>query len=412
MIRRPPRSTLFPYTTLFRSEAAAAAAADDHVRVEHPKLPVMTKIEDQYGEDYVNARWIVKHVDNGTFGDVYEVYNPDAQCQEAVKVVRFVDRTGKPLGDAERVERLRSQLDEAEIMLKLGLHPNLIAIRGVCLLRNMHDATEDTIFDNLYVFMDYVEGGMTLAGCVKNLDTDLATKVGLGKGMAQGLKHIRQCFPNYKHTHWDHKPENVLVECSRDNDNGEWIPQRAKIGDFGVAMTFAYASPETTFRGLGSELAAKTQHQWSWATTFMATLIGGCSWIEYVQAVYELQRQLHFAQQRDDEDGRLYLSCLQLCESCMDPNPKLRCSMESVVGELSRMLGDTDDGALRVIERDRMELWKLHTNIGDILFRHLTKSSEDYARALEVTSLPPSASRLRSKAKRADRKSTRLNSSH
>src|SRR3712207_8193217 len=27
MIRRPPRSTLFPYTTLFRSERAAAAAA-------------------------------------------------------------------------------------------------------------------------------------------------------------------------------------------------------------------------------------------------------------------------------------------------------------------------------------------------------------------------------------------------
>src|SRR5256885_6137224 len=29
MIRRPPRSTLFPYTTLFRSVAAAAAAAVD-----------------------------------------------------------------------------------------------------------------------------------------------------------------------------------------------------------------------------------------------------------------------------------------------------------------------------------------------------------------------------------------------
>src|SRR5256885_10474252 len=27
MIRRPPRSTLFPYTTLFRSEAAAGCAA-------------------------------------------------------------------------------------------------------------------------------------------------------------------------------------------------------------------------------------------------------------------------------------------------------------------------------------------------------------------------------------------------
>src|SRR5690242_21608280 len=28
MIRRPPRSTLFPYTTLFRSEVAPALAAD------------------------------------------------------------------------------------------------------------------------------------------------------------------------------------------------------------------------------------------------------------------------------------------------------------------------------------------------------------------------------------------------
>src|SRR3712207_8992850 len=31
MIRRPPRSTLFPYTTLFRSWAALAGADPDHV---------------------------------------------------------------------------------------------------------------------------------------------------------------------------------------------------------------------------------------------------------------------------------------------------------------------------------------------------------------------------------------------
>src|SRR5438874_10735173 len=30
MIRRPPRSTLFPYTTLFRSRAAAVGVAADH----------------------------------------------------------------------------------------------------------------------------------------------------------------------------------------------------------------------------------------------------------------------------------------------------------------------------------------------------------------------------------------------
>src|SRR2546425_9781962 len=31
MIRRPPRSTLFPYTTLFRSDNAAAAPLIDHL---------------------------------------------------------------------------------------------------------------------------------------------------------------------------------------------------------------------------------------------------------------------------------------------------------------------------------------------------------------------------------------------
>src|SRR3712207_7399695 len=39
MIRRPPRSTLFPYTTLFRSEAAVVAAEDrDAVAVADARL--------------------------------------------------------------------------------------------------------------------------------------------------------------------------------------------------------------------------------------------------------------------------------------------------------------------------------------------------------------------------------------
>src|SRR5258708_14447008 len=33
MIRRPPRSTLFPYTTLFRSEDALEAAVREHARL-------------------------------------------------------------------------------------------------------------------------------------------------------------------------------------------------------------------------------------------------------------------------------------------------------------------------------------------------------------------------------------------
>src|SRR2546427_8407776 len=36
MIRRPPRSTLFPYTTLFRSEERLAQAGLDGLRLIHP----------------------------------------------------------------------------------------------------------------------------------------------------------------------------------------------------------------------------------------------------------------------------------------------------------------------------------------------------------------------------------------
>src|SRR2546427_4968450 len=42
MIRRPPRSTLFPYTTLFRSAAAALVAGGGHAMIRartSPRLP-------------------------------------------------------------------------------------------------------------------------------------------------------------------------------------------------------------------------------------------------------------------------------------------------------------------------------------------------------------------------------------
>src|SRR5258708_15043620 len=38
MIRRPPRSTLFPYTTLFRSLAGEARHLDFHPRTHHAEL--------------------------------------------------------------------------------------------------------------------------------------------------------------------------------------------------------------------------------------------------------------------------------------------------------------------------------------------------------------------------------------
>src|SRR3712207_7908081 len=45
MIRRPPRSTLFPYTTLFRSHAARARVADGDDRVE-PEFALHVQVPD------------------------------------------------------------------------------------------------------------------------------------------------------------------------------------------------------------------------------------------------------------------------------------------------------------------------------------------------------------------------------
>src|SRR3712207_6933780 len=39
MIRRPPRSTLFPYTTLFRSEVSVPGAGRVRIKVTHPPPP-------------------------------------------------------------------------------------------------------------------------------------------------------------------------------------------------------------------------------------------------------------------------------------------------------------------------------------------------------------------------------------
>src|SRR5438876_4849312 len=47
MIRRPPRSTLFPYTTLFRSEKLVAVVGDedDLLRAQAPAVAVGARLE-------------------------------------------------------------------------------------------------------------------------------------------------------------------------------------------------------------------------------------------------------------------------------------------------------------------------------------------------------------------------------
>src|SRR3712207_4847441 len=52
MIRRPPRSTLFPYTTLFRSDSALAALADVEVRGRAPRTGYE---REQFGDGWVDT---------------------------------------------------------------------------------------------------------------------------------------------------------------------------------------------------------------------------------------------------------------------------------------------------------------------------------------------------------------------
>src|SRR5256885_15974618 len=58
MIRRPPRSTLFPYTTLFRSVIASAGLARDDgmLPVSEQRLPLVTNLLDQLALALVRAR--------------------------------------------------------------------------------------------------------------------------------------------------------------------------------------------------------------------------------------------------------------------------------------------------------------------------------------------------------------------
>src|SRR3712207_6893231 len=53
MRRRPPRSTLFPYTTLFRSDATQrlASPGDDPGRVEHAERPLDDRADPECERD-------------------------------------------------------------------------------------------------------------------------------------------------------------------------------------------------------------------------------------------------------------------------------------------------------------------------------------------------------------------------
>src|SRR5438874_9562585 len=68
MMRRPPRSTLFPYTTLFRSRGSSDLLAEDHVEGFVPRRDVLDVAGDDRhrlaDQDRKSTRLNSSHVEN------------------------------------------------------------------------------------------------------------------------------------------------------------------------------------------------------------------------------------------------------------------------------------------------------------------------------------------------------------
>src|SRR3989454_12829337 len=92
MIRRPPRSTLFPYTTLFRSEHAAEQGRPPQRRAERGNHP-----GPQERDQYEDAPQTVHHA-----------RNRGQELDEERD--RLPDPFGRELGDVDRSEEHTSEL--------------------------------------------------------------------------------------------------------------------------------------------------------------------------------------------------------------------------------------------------------------------------------------------------------------
>src|SRR6267143_4302268 len=82
MIRRPPRSTLFPYTTLFRSRRCPARLRDREPRSTHSRRPRRDRKSTRLNSSHSSTSYAVfclkKKIDRAVRPDLFE-RNPPAR---------------------------------------------------------------------------------------------------------------------------------------------------------------------------------------------------------------------------------------------------------------------------------------------------------------------------------------------
>src|SRR2546428_9980757 len=194
MIRRPPRSTLFPYTTLFRSPVSV------------PLLPMdlLARLRAGLADRYRVERELAR----GRTAVVFLAQDLRHDRSVAIKVLH------PELAAAVGAERF---LREIQLAARLQ-HPHIVAL---------HDSGETNGL--LYFVMPYVEGESLRDRLEREPQLPVPEALRVAGDVAQALTYAHALGV----VHRDIKPENILLE------NGH-----ALVADFGIARAISAAGSE------------------------------------------------------------------------------------------------------------------------------------------------------------------------
>src|SRR2546427_4203426 len=278
MIRRPPRSTLFPYTTLFRSRLLSRYVADLLARLQ-------AALADRYA--------IERELGRGGMATVYLAQDLKHRRLVAIKVLK------PELAAALGPERF---LREIETAARLN-HPHILPL---------HDSGEADSF--LYYVMPYVEGESLRERLTREGQLPLDDALRIAREVASALSHAH----SHDIVHRDIKPENILVS------GGE-----AVVTDFGIARAITAAAGDTL---TGTGIAIGTPGYMSPEQTTGGARLDGRS------DIYSLACVLYEMLAGDPPYVASSAQAVAARQS-MDPVPRLRTVREKVPAAVEQVIG-------------------------------------------------------------------------